>query len=210
MTLICRGNPKGPTGMFCRTVHNGAVQRVKHLSTPIIMARMLDAVSGSAESGSTSEQRMEEHNPQPYRLASGAGPASRTLMVARSATRMPLSPSCAAGARTGPTVLLDDAFRCACAGGRGRSDVRRWLRRARVRSGGFIGGFTPSQDCSSALLRVQLRGCGADPACRRSRSIAGHLTARLRNPGLSIAGPPACRGPARLASPSRSPAGQQS
>ena len=119
MTLICRGNPKGPTGMFCRTVHNGAVQRVKHLSTPIIMARMLDAVSGSAESGSTSEQRMEEHNPQPYRLASGAGPASRTLMVARSATRMPLLPSCAAGARTGPTVLLDDAFRCACAGGRG-------------------------------------------------------------------------------------------
>ena len=82
MTLICRGNPKGPTGMFCRTVHNGAVQRVKHLSTPIIMARMLDAVSGSAESCSTSEQRMEEHNPQQYRLASGAGPASCTLMVA--------------------------------------------------------------------------------------------------------------------------------
>ena len=62
----------------------------------------------------------------------------------------------------------------------------------------------------AALLRVQLRSCGADPACRCSRSIAGHLTARLRNPGLSIAGPPACRGPARLASPSRSPAGQQS
>ncbi len=34
MTLICRGNPKGPNGMFCRTVHNGAVQRVNHLSTP--------------------------------------------------------------------------------------------------------------------------------------------------------------------------------
>jgi hypothetical protein len=31
MTLICRGNPKGPNGMFCRTVH---MQRVKHLSTP--------------------------------------------------------------------------------------------------------------------------------------------------------------------------------
>jgi hypothetical protein len=32
------------------------------------MARMLDAVYGSAESGSTSEQRVEEHNPQPYRV----------------------------------------------------------------------------------------------------------------------------------------------
>ncbi len=28
------------------------------------MERMLDAVSGSAESGSTSEQCVEEHNPQ--------------------------------------------------------------------------------------------------------------------------------------------------
>jgi hypothetical protein len=32
------------------------------------MARMLDAVSGSAESSSTSEQRADEHNPQPYRV----------------------------------------------------------------------------------------------------------------------------------------------
>ncbi len=34
------------------------------------MARMLDAVSGSAEPGSTSEQCVEEHNPQPYRVGS--------------------------------------------------------------------------------------------------------------------------------------------
>jgi hypothetical protein len=67
MTLICRGNPKGPNGMLCRTVHNGAVQRVNHLSTPFHYG-MLDAVSGSAKSGSTSEQRVEEHNPQPYRV----------------------------------------------------------------------------------------------------------------------------------------------
>jgi hypothetical protein len=68
MTRICRGNPKGPNGMFCRTVPNGAVQRVNIFQRHSIMACMLDAVSGSAELGSTSEQRVEEHNPQPYRV----------------------------------------------------------------------------------------------------------------------------------------------
>ncbi len=33
-TRICRGNLEGPNGMFCRTVHNGAVRRVNHLSVP--------------------------------------------------------------------------------------------------------------------------------------------------------------------------------
>jgi hypothetical protein len=69
MTRICRGNPKGPNSMFCLTVHNGAVQRVNIFQRHSNMARMLDAVSGSAEFGSTSEQqRVEEHNPQPYRV----------------------------------------------------------------------------------------------------------------------------------------------
>ena len=33
-----------------------------------IMARTLEAVSGSTESGSASEQCVGEHNPQPYRV----------------------------------------------------------------------------------------------------------------------------------------------
>ncbi len=43
------------------------------------MARMLDAVSGSAESGSTSEQRAEEHIQQPYRV--GFEPSGIIIMI---------------------------------------------------------------------------------------------------------------------------------
>jgi hypothetical protein len=60
------------------------------------MVRMLDAVSGSAESGSsTPEQCVEEHNPQPYRVGfkqviASLG-AARPVQEARSIYKGPLT-----------------------------------------------------------------------------------------------------------------------
>ena len=59
------------------------------------MARTLDAVSGSTESGSTSEQCVGEHNPQPYRVGlqqviASLG-AARPVQEARSIYKGPLT-----------------------------------------------------------------------------------------------------------------------
>jgi hypothetical protein len=59
MTRICRGNLTGPSGMFAGPYMTGPCGEYNMSPRHFIVARTLDAVPGSAESGSAFEQCVE-------------------------------------------------------------------------------------------------------------------------------------------------------
>jgi hypothetical protein len=77
--------------MFHRTVIKGPCREQNICQRHPMMARMLDAVSGSAESGSTSEQCVEEHTPYRVGFERTQGDAPRGAPAAVPAPEAPLS-----------------------------------------------------------------------------------------------------------------------